>query len=184
MIKKIRNKLRLGKQQKSTGAATEDGRLEPMHMPEDSFLRNEAASCDDDPDSPSDSSSHSYDVVQNERECEARGKSKQVQVMRVFIPDGLEPGQRVKVSYPDGTKMRAEIPARSKWRFRNCNGTPKPYFFVPVEPLVSSVTSNKPTASSGKKKVQFVNSRAGSNKPCECVPSLGVYDSACTRHGL
>lgn len=61
--------------------------------------------------------------------------------MKVFVPDKFEPGEKINVHVPGGTKVQTCIPPRSEWSFHNCNGEPRPFFLFPVEPAASVLDS-------------------------------------------
>mmetsp|Transcript_5060 Transcript_5060/g.9893 ORF Transcript_5060/g.9893 Transcript_5060/m.9893 type:complete len:282 (-) Transcript_5060:256-1101(-) len=61
-------------------------------------------------------------------------QAKLIKILKVFVPQGLEPGRTVKVRHMDGSLVQTDIPPRSKWIFQNCNGEPRPFFLVSVNP--------------------------------------------------
>eukprot|EP00579_Thalassiosira_antarctica_P011808 CAMPEP_0201926058 /NCGR_PEP_ID=MMETSP0903-20130614/15105_1 /ASSEMBLY_ACC=CAM_ASM_000552 /TAXON_ID=420261 /ORGANISM="Thalassiosira antarctica, Strain CCMP982" /LENGTH=178 /DNA_ID=CAMNT_0048463791 /DNA_START=139 /DNA_END=675 /DNA_ORIENTATION=- len=172
-------------------------------MSEDIFLRNGKSRkpsiiSEDESSPPSvNSSCHSIETpCSDNQDGHTQGISRQI--MRVFIADGLEPGQKVKVSYPDGSKVRVDIPPQTEWRFKSYNGKPRPFFLVSVNPNARIVVSSTPhppigfnghtssqkqdqhCSTNSRKKVRFIDS---SEMICQCAPSLGVYDSICPNHG-
>ena len=189
------------RRQKSSQPNTDCNRSQPMPMSEDIFLRNDLTqkpsitSSEDDSSPPSiNYSCHSADLTYDENQrIQTQGRNRSI-LMRAFIPDGLEPGQKVKVQYPDGSKMKTEIPPRTKWVFINHHGEPRPSFMVvpvPAEPC-SVFTAPPPCIATSHKeekresepklrnKVHFAEQ---STSVCQCTPSLGVYDSICPYHG-
>ena len=121
-----------------------------------------------------------------------RNQGKSIQIVRVFIPDGLQAGQKVTLHYLEGSNkvQTIDIPPRSTWRFENCNGEPRPFFFVPIITQDSSTVasflpyfSDKAPAHKIKVKEEAKQkppSQSG-KKACHCAVSLGVYDSLCTK---
>lgn len=201
MIKKIKDKL-TSRYQKSQQTINDDW-LQPPTMSEDIFLRNgispKSSIISDDKSSPpsGNSSCHSIETsCSDNQDGHTQGKSRQT--TRVFFADGLEPGQKVIVRYPDGSKVRVDIPPESEWRVKSYNGRPRPFFLVSVNPNARIVVSSTPPPSIGfsehkssqkqdqhcstnsRKKVRFIDS---SEMICQCTPSLGVYDSICPYHG-
>ena len=123
-----------------------------------------------------------------------RNQGKSIQIVRVFIPDGLQAGQKVKLHYLEGSNkvQTIDIPPRSTWRFENCNGEPRPFFFVPIitqdSSTVASHSSTSPTKprrteSKSKKKQNKSHPAKSGKKACHCAVSIGVYDSFCPHHG-
>jgi len=92
-----------------------------------------------------------------------RIKNKKKKVVRVYINvrRGWQPGQKIRVLTADGSVLLVAIPPRSDWVYENEND-PNPFFRMDFDPSAPvGMTSD----------------------PCICVPSLGVYDSSCPRHG-
>ena len=168
-------RLRNKKSQQSKTIALRDDWLQPVPTPEDVLLRNEK-SCrplvNNGKESLSTSSNRpSFTEDQNIAPC------------KVFISDGLEPGQKVRVRLPCGAKMQTVVPDKSTWKFKNCSGRPRPYFIVSVHPSDRKLIRSKEHSSQSRKKVQFAEpTRLAS--ACQCIPSLGVYDSICPIHGI
>lgn len=116
-------------------------------------------------------------------------------VVKVYIPDEMGQGQKVKISGPGIRKVRAIIPPRAKWRFQNCGGEPRPYFLVLciVDPDAAAprrrhstgscrqapVTEEDPPTNVGRR----VSFQDASGTVCRCVLSEGVFDSFCPIHG-
>jgi len=127
-------------------------------------------------------------------EQDGNGERSSIKISVVFIPEGFEPGQKVKVNYPDGSNDRTVIPPRSRWSFKNCDGDPRPFFITHKHSNNSSIhkTSAKQdqhqqysTSSTSRKKVRSINPMDNSlDVACCCLPSLGVYDSICPYHGI
>ena len=122
-------------------------------------------------------------------------QGKSIQIVRVFIPDGVHAGQKVKLHYLEGSNevQTIDIPPRSTWRYENCNnGEPRPFFFVPIiTPDSSTVASHSPTSptkprrtkSRSKKKQNKSHPAKSGKKACHCAVSLSVYDTFCPHHG-
>mmetsp|Transcript_12939 Transcript_12939/g.27477 ORF Transcript_12939/g.27477 Transcript_12939/m.27477 type:complete len:170 (-) Transcript_12939:464-973(-) len=136
MIKEITKKLNNRHQEAQQRKPIHDDWLEPPTMPEDIFLRKGIKHYwPAIPDNGSNipfirSSSHSSTStgsswVDNQDDQYHRSSR---QVLVVFIPDGLKPGEKVRVSYPDGRIVQATVPPRSQWGFQNRNGKPRPFF--------------------------------------------------------
>ena len=52
-----------------------------------------------------------------------------IRVMRVPIPDGMQPGQPIRVKTPDGTEVVRAIPPRSEWQYDGAAaGGGRPFF--------------------------------------------------------
>ena len=165
--------------------------VQPMPMHDDIFLRNEIAhkssltptedsmdfSCQS-VEAPNPPANSLYELTQGKS-----GKNKNL--MRVFIPDGLDPGQAVNIRYPSGKKMRASIPPEAQWR--SSSKHPGQFFLVPVDEKMSKRGSTKEEhrccSAKPSKNVAFPGISHASVKSCECVLSLGVYDSYCPVHG-
>mmetsp|Transcript_15582 Transcript_15582/g.33752 ORF Transcript_15582/g.33752 Transcript_15582/m.33752 type:complete len:223 (-) Transcript_15582:91-759(-) len=109
----------------------------------------------------------------------------------LFIPAGMKPGQRVKVRYSNGTKLRTIIPPRSKWMAKNCNGTLRSFFLVPVDPCATNVSETQTSSiafGEGEnmfpaKSVKKVRFSTQSCTVCQCTPSMSRYDPMCPFHG-
>lgn len=112
--------------QQNDGGYHQNDPLLPLAMPEDTFLRNGVV-----PDDSSLSHSLSHLPPQPNKTDSRRAPIEQRfgYSMRVYVPDNLKPGDKVKVRYPDGSKLRTEIPPRSEWKMKT-----SPYFIVPTNP--------------------------------------------------
>mmetsp|Transcript_13178 Transcript_13178/g.27969 ORF Transcript_13178/g.27969 Transcript_13178/m.27969 type:complete len:177 (+) Transcript_13178:1-531(+) len=115
------------------------------------------------------------------------------QVFLVLIPDGIEPDEKMKVSYPNGRMTPAVVPPRSQWGFKNRNGEPRPFFIVSYS---SSVHPTPPLIGLSRRKARQERDQAHPSNSakkvhsddkldttCQCSLSLGVYDSMCPYHG-
>ena len=60
----------------------------------------------------------------------AQAQGNRLPIMKVYVPDGFDPGRKLKVRGPDGRKVRMAVPPRSLWSFQNCGGEPRPYFLI------------------------------------------------------
>jgi len=58
-------------------------------------------------------------------------------IMRVPIPPGMQPGQKIKVRSPDGREVIKPIPPRSEWVYDSGGGS-NPFFRIQFGPSVSS----------------------------------------------
>mmetsp|Transcript_14731 Transcript_14731/g.26722 ORF Transcript_14731/g.26722 Transcript_14731/m.26722 type:complete len:191 (+) Transcript_14731:47-619(+) len=114
----------------------------------------------------------------------------------VFILAGMEPGQKLKIHYSSGTTLRTRVPPRSKWMSKNCSGTPRRFFLVPVpaEPIQTLPPSDEfsqheifcpmqEKCRRPSKSMKNVHCSNPSGTVCQCSHSLGVYDSMCPFHG-
>jgi len=89
--------------------------------------------------------------------------SKKKKVIRVYVPPDVDwqPGQKIRVLYPNKCIWLVTIPPRSKWLYeRSLTGSYKPYFRMYYDPMAP----------------------IGAVR-CICVQSLGVTDTACPIHG-
>lgn len=94
--------------------------------------------------------------------------------LRVYIQvdNQWQPGQQIRVLTPNKNIAIVTIPPRSKWLTEtentNNNGISGPFFrieFTPTSQTLNQLGNQQNTSS------------------CTCVPSLGVFDSTCPRHG-
>ncbi len=122
-------RLRNKKLQQSKAIALRDDWPHPVPMPEDVLLRNERSRrslvipINNNEESPYIASNRpSFQEDQNVAPC------------KVFISDGVKPGQTVRVKLPCGAKVQAVVPAESTWKYKNCSGIPRPHFIVSVDP--------------------------------------------------
>lgn len=125
MINKLK---RLSRTQQKSSQAT--SWVQPMPMPEDIFLRKDMALNPSltSTDGSMNSSCHSVEapdphVTRYDEQNQGKGQN----LMKVYISAGLEPGQAVKIRYPNGKKMRASIPPKSTWRSGTSGG---PFFLA------------------------------------------------------
>ena len=182
-------------------------------MPEDVFLTRNGVACnssvvpiDDEPIDdasvpPCQPAESSYLLNNTKRLHQTRqtqGK-KCKENMRVFIPPGLEPSRRVKVRYPNGTTIRTVVPPRSKWQCKDCNGSIRSFFVVPVPADDPAQTTLQPASQYSHhshsrrtqdkcrrptKSIKKVHFSTQSDTVCQyslLPPSLGVNDSMCPR---
>mmetsp|Transcript_26093 Transcript_26093/g.55059 ORF Transcript_26093/g.55059 Transcript_26093/m.55059 type:complete len:206 (+) Transcript_26093:48-665(+) len=182
MINKI--KIRLRVRGRKSQEPVDDDWLQPPAMSEDIFLRNRispksSVMSDDGSPAPSiDSSCHSSECLDNQDDHE----EDKVKVMRVFISDGLEPGQEVKVHDPSGKTTRTCIPPRSEWCSKNCNGEPRSYFLLTqMMDSEGNKVSNRVKDENCSAK-SMVNALGKVKDHCLCSPSLRVFDSTCPYH--
>ena len=114
----------------------------------------------------------------------------------VFILAGMEPGQKLKIRYSSGTTLRTRVPPRSKWMSKNCSGTPRRFFLVPVpaEPIQTIPLSDafsyheifclmQEKCRRPAKSMKNVHCSDPSETVCQCSHSVGVFDSMCPFHG-
>mmetsp|Transcript_30263 Transcript_30263/g.54802 ORF Transcript_30263/g.54802 Transcript_30263/m.54802 type:complete len:195 (-) Transcript_30263:215-799(-) len=143
MIEQLKNKFTGYQENKSPIVPLDNESVPPSIpiMPEDAFLKRNGVAYNssvipiDDTSVPPCQPAESSYLLNNSKRLhqtrQTRGK-KCKENMRVFIPPGLEPAQRVKVRYPNGTTLRMVVPPRSKWLYKNCNGSIRSFFVVPV----------------------------------------------------
>jgi len=138
------------KTDKSNYVTSDDESIPPSStpvVPEDVFLKVNGAACipcivpfDEDCVPPYPQSAERSDLKNKSKQlhqnCQTRGE-KSKEMMRVFIPPELEPAQRVKVRYPNGTTLRTVVPPRSKWLYKTCNGRIRSFFVVPIPPDIA-----------------------------------------------
>mmetsp|Transcript_38080 Transcript_38080/g.80183 ORF Transcript_38080/g.80183 Transcript_38080/m.80183 type:complete len:209 (-) Transcript_38080:69-695(-) len=184
MIKQIKKKL-TNRHQESNNKSSINGRPKPLTPSEEFFHRKGKTSNPHIILSDKGSDPPSTNFESNSTESSMGDKQCGIKVLIVFIPDGFEPGQKVKVNYPDGNKARTVIPPRSKWGFKNCNGEPRPFFITNNNP--SNVPSSREKTSAKRDQEYSLTSRKkvhfNDRFVCQCSPSLGVFDSICPHHG-
>lgn len=71
------------------------------------------------------------------------GGAAQTGVMRVHIPNGMQPGQKIKVRSPDGLEQVKTIPPQPEWHY---DDNRKPFFRMQFGPSVAPAIQGAPMA--------------------------------------
>lgn len=202
MIKMMGSKLSNLRQQH--GHMTTSNWCQAPPMPEDWLLRGNVHSAPNSQPISRVAKRTDYGNGGKHKKQNEHSRSTSVEAKGVFVPEGVQPSQKVKIRFPNGTTRVTTVPDQSKWMAKKSgNGASRPFFlaFMPTKSESASFVSRElhpseelsqyrnasPSMQPKPKRPSKLKEKVRFSTPlgtvCQCSPSLGFYDSMCPCHG-